>query len=598
MRARLNGSTRLRKGFACSLRLHSPAGAPASECGKEKESFMVFDLTTIPRPAVALFALLLAVAARRVWRRRNTVLLQHRRGRTLRSVEQVKEALADTVKEYGIRLGLHLLPHRVAYGHFAVVGATGSGKTLLQRLLMQSVLPRIGTGLEQRALIYDAKQDILSLLAGMDLRCPVTTFHPFDTRGVAWDMAGDITSPAAALQAATLLVPKAQHDANPFFSNAARHLMYAALLALMVKASNRWTLRHLLLVLRSESLLRLVLAQTEFTRPLLQYGEHPTTFQNILSTLLTRTAPYEIIAAAWDHAERKLSLRAWLDQESILILANDEDHRAALDTLNQLLFKRLSELVLARDERTEDSLRTTWFFLDEVRQAGKLDGLSAHLISALDRAGAAGLETARPLKMPYDHHAPLFPVRLVPPVRGQTVLCDRDRWSCLRPVLPNNPADLLRPGREGDFHPANPFPAGGMALSDLPARFPPPGRRLSILPAPSRSGRWPFQTCQPIPVRTECLFPTGKHQCRRPGTLFPTGKCLPARPGCHFPTGKCHLCLPECHLQTGKWPPARPGGRKQLTFNDNSLTKPKPITFNPNRCLKKSHPSHRPNRKS
>ena len=161
-------------------------------------------------------------------------------------------------------------------------------------------------------------------------------------------MAADITSPAAALQAATLLVPKAQQDANPFFSNAARHLMSAALLA-----------------------------QTEFTRPLLQYGEHPATFQNILSTLLTRIAPFEIIAAAWDRAEHKLSLRAALEQEAILILANDEDNRAAIDTIKQLLFKRLSELVLAREGRPEDSPRATWLFLDEVRQAARLDGLSA-----------------------------------------------------------------------------------------------------------------------------------------------------------------------------------------------------------------------------
>ena len=43
--------------------------------------------------------------------------------------------------------------------------------------------------------------------------------------------------------------------------------MSAALLALILQAPGRWTLRHLLLVLRSESLLRGVLAQTEFTRP-------------------------------------------------------------------------------------------------------------------------------------------------------------------------------------------------------------------------------------------------------------------------------------------------------------------------------------------
>lgn len=351
---------------------------------------MLFEKITAHFFVIISTALLLVLgAAVRFWsRRRNQVTSRHLRGRSLRTAQQVQDALTDTGKKQGIRLGMHLLPHRAAYGHFAIVGATGSGKTLLQRLLMQSVLPRIGTGLEQRALIYDAKQDILSLLAGMNLRCPIATFHPLDARCVAWDMAADITSPAAALQAATLLVPKAQHDANPFFSNAARHLMYATLLALILQAPGRWTLRHLLLVLRSESLLRLVLGQNEFTRPLLQYSEHPTTFQNILSTLLTRTAPFEIIAAAWDQAERKLSLRAWLDQESILVLANDEDNRAAIDTINQLLFKRLSELVLARDERPEDSLLTTWFFLDEVRQAGKLDGLSALMTKGRSKGAA------------------------------------------------------------------------------------------------------------------------------------------------------------------------------------------------------------------
>ena len=47
---------------------------------------------------------------------------------------------------------------------------------------------------------------------------------------------------AAAWQAATLLIPKANHDANPFFSNAARHLLYGVLLAFMLQAPRRWTL--------------------------------------------------------------------------------------------------------------------------------------------------------------------------------------------------------------------------------------------------------------------------------------------------------------------------------------------------------------------
>lgn len=330
---------------------------------------------------------ILAVTVFRRWKmRRPQVLVRHWRGRRLRDAEEARANLP--AGRDSIRLGNCLLPHRIAYGHLAVVGATGSGKTILQRLLMQSTLPRIGAGLQQRALIYDAKQDMLSLLAGMEVAAPLHVLNPLDARCVAWDMAADITSPAAALQAAILLVPKAQHDANPFFSNAARHLLHGVLLALMLKAPKRWTLRHTLLILRSETLLQKMLGASEVTRHLLQYSEHAATFQNILSTVLTRMAPYEIIAATWDRAEHRLSLRHWLQSESILILGNDEDNRAAIDTINQLIFKRLSELILAQPEVEPDSPRTTWLLLDEVRQAGKLDGLSALMTKGRSKGAA------------------------------------------------------------------------------------------------------------------------------------------------------------------------------------------------------------------
>jgi type IV secretory pathway TraG/TraD family ATPase VirD4 len=53
----------------------------------------------------------------------------------------------------------------------------------------------------------------------------VYLLNPLDDCSVAWDISADITSPAVALQVASLLIPKAASDANPFFSNAARHLL-------------------------------------------------------------------------------------------------------------------------------------------------------------------------------------------------------------------------------------------------------------------------------------------------------------------------------------------------------------------------------------
>lgn len=317
-----------------------------------------------------------AAVYRAVTRARPPVEATHFRGRALADPARIRPPSGKS-GDPGLQFGRHRLPSRLASGHFAIVGATGSGKTLLQRLLMQSVLPTVGQGRGCRALVYDAKGDTLAILAGMGLACPVEILNPFDARSVAWDIARDITSPAAALQATTLLIPEVKSDSNPFFTNAARQLLQGVIQALMIVAPGTWSLRQVLLLVRDPTRLRALLGQFPETGHLLQFFEHPATAANILSTVLTYTGPYEIIAAAWDRAEKRLSLCDWLAGESVLVLGNDEANRAALDTVNRLLFKRLVELVLAGPEYSAEGGNGTWFFLDEVREAGRLAGLSS-----------------------------------------------------------------------------------------------------------------------------------------------------------------------------------------------------------------------------
>ncbi|MCP5523249.1 MAG: type IV secretion system DNA-binding domain-containing protein [Verrucomicrobiales bacterium] len=321
----------------------------------------------------------------------------HLRGRALRRSREVQCQLAQRrpphLGDDGLRFGPLTLPSRIATGHFAFVGATGSGKTLLQRLLMQSVLSEVRPGYNRRALVYDAKQDAVSVLAGMDLPCPVHILNPLDARSASWDMAADITCPASALQVASTLIPANQRDSNPFFSNAARHLLHGALLGFIKERPSEWTFRQLLLTVRDAGRLRKLLKAHELTAYLVSYFEPQATFQNILSTILTYTAPYEIIAAAWERSESRVSLRDWVEGESVLVLGNDEANRAAIDTINRLLFKRLAELILAQDEVPENALlpRRTWIFLDEVRQAGRLDGLSALMTKGRSKGAAVVL---------------------------------------------------------------------------------------------------------------------------------------------------------------------------------------------------------------
>jgi len=72
------------------------------------------------------------------------------------------------------------IPEASATKHFLFVGTTGSGKTLSLRMLMQSVLPTVESR-DARALIYDSKQDMLSILEGTRLGSKIYILNPFDS---------------------------------------------------------------------------------------------------------------------------------------------------------------------------------------------------------------------------------------------------------------------------------------------------------------------------------------------------------------------------------------------------------------------------------
>lgn len=302
---------------------------------------------------------------------------RHRRGRRILTEKQASLASRQNLETGGeLNWGGKLLPKGAETGHFLVVGTTGSGKTLTIDSLAAQALPGIRAGSDHRALIYDSKQDVLAKLAGARLSCEYVTFNPFDTRSVAWDIARDVTAPATALQVATILIPEEAGN-NRFFSDAARDLVTATMLSFIDRSPGRWRLADIVFGMRSKDRLAHLLSGTPHGRDLVDlYFEEERTLRNILATVRSRLAPYEPIAAMWTKADRSVSLNDWVNGEFVLVLASNEAVRTPLDAINRVVFKRATELVLAKEE---SSRRRTWFFLDEVREAGKLPGLSALL---------------------------------------------------------------------------------------------------------------------------------------------------------------------------------------------------------------------------
>ena len=224
-----------------------------------------------------------------------------------------------------------------------------------------------------RALVYDAKLEVIPQLAGMGLRAPIVVLNPFDKRSVAWDMAADITEPATAKQIASIFIPDEKKASQPFFSDAARQLLEGVMVAFILTRPQQWTLRDVLVALKSGTRLSAVLSSTPVTKDLVEtYLSNERETKSIIATIATKLGPFDVVAALWDAAESKVSLRDWLSSESILVLGNDEAYRSSLDVINQVIFKRIVELLLAQPETT---MGRTWFFLDEVKEAGNLDAL-------------------------------------------------------------------------------------------------------------------------------------------------------------------------------------------------------------------------------
>jgi len=338
---------------------------------------------TVPgRIGALVVALLLLVALREGGGKK--LIEKHRRGAIEKTYEAAVKRARALCKKFGAGpfFGMLELPFQSKDGHFAVIGATGSGKTVTIRLFLQRIIPELEKGkLQGRALIYDPKQDMVPILKALKPTVPIHILNPFDARSSAWDMAQDITEPATAYQLASLIIsdPDKADGNSMFFISTMRNIMSAVLQSFIEFTPTVWTFRDVLLAMSTEFNLRLVLGRTPKGRQVLEAclkrGE---TFDNIRASIEARISEYEIIAALWHNSTRPgFSLRQWLQGRSIAVLGNRESSRKVMDTLNSLIFNRLAELI---NDGPEINHETTWIVLDEVRRAGKLDKLKDLLL--------------------------------------------------------------------------------------------------------------------------------------------------------------------------------------------------------------------------
>ncbi len=282
-------------------------------------------------------------------------------------------------------------PHELA-PHSQIIGGVGSGKTIIQEMLMRSALVEAATDsphtrLRARALVYDPKTELYPTLVAMGVPpASIVVLNPFDLRCTPWDIAADVCTPDAAKEVATILCPHEKDDRNPYFNNAVRDTMQAVFQALHLAAPGQWTLNDVIECMSSPHTLAKVLRTCEegervYLCHFMDMGKPNDTTRSVVSTIRLKVAEYETVARLWSTCETPpFSIRHWMHADtapSILLLPCRETARASLDAINRAIFSRITQVLLDRteDEGVNTENDETWVFIDELVEAGNLDFL-------------------------------------------------------------------------------------------------------------------------------------------------------------------------------------------------------------------------------
>lgn len=282
-----------------------------------------------------------------------------------------------------LRWGRSPLKEDDAVSSFLAVGASGSGKTLVLRCLMQSVLADIGSGKGTHALVYDPKNDAMAILSTFVDRSRIKLFNPLDQRCVGWATSRDIASPLECNQLAWALVPQFDRG-DDFFQRATRSIIRNVAMSFNLSKVD-WTLADLLRAMRdNDTCKEILLRHVETAHIVKRYLLDPKLSSDISASIESVCGEYEPLAACFEKAAEMCSIKECIAQESVVVLGSYETSREAIQRLNVVLSSIYTYRVLSLPEYTNNRY---WQFYDELGEAGPLKHLSSFAKLARSKGG-------------------------------------------------------------------------------------------------------------------------------------------------------------------------------------------------------------------
>jgi hypothetical protein len=307
-----------------------------------------------------------------------------------------KRACSQATKHDDMGRGVFIHPDvqlamRQELANLLVYGQQGSGKSVILKPIIKQIRER-----GDRLFIYDRKNEYSQLF--FDHRSVLIS--PTDERGMAWDLAEDVTNEQEATLVAHALIAETN---DPLWSSGAR-LILTGLMMVLINQSKPCTWYSLagLLDMPHKELQGMLATNYPLATQFVQ--ENSKTTQSFFVTLISQLKWLKQLRKLWrPGAKHQFSIKQWFADDNLpktLIVAHDEANESLSAPLCNALFSLMVSHVLTMPD---SDTRRIWFALDELSSL-KTPALEKWLRLARSKGGRtiAGLQALSQLRSQYD----------------------------------------------------------------------------------------------------------------------------------------------------------------------------------------------------
>lgn len=274
-----------------------------------------------------------------------------------------------------VQLGGLWMPRADERRHAMIIGASGSGKSVLFRGMFHSIREREKfTG--ERGFVLDPDGGYTSRFYRTEID---TILNPYDARTVQWSLFGDIRQPWDVDHIAAALVP-----GNDKWDQMARQLCASAIEVLRKMPGAKAKDIYELCVLATPQEQAELLKGTPAARYFIEGNERAR--ESIVTTVTDCLAPLRVLSG-----EDSFSITDWIQQgKGWLFLPYSADQIASLKALYSIWSRVGIFSALSLPEIEDNDPTRIWFSIDEFDALGKINGMSDAL-ARLRKHGAAVL---------------------------------------------------------------------------------------------------------------------------------------------------------------------------------------------------------------